>query len=114
MQASSHVEDGLHIVRLSGEIDLHQSPVLRSLLAEHVEAERPALLLDFSQVEYIDSSGLATLVEYVQKSSAHGGRLALGGVSERVKTVFDLVRLGEVFPVHVSLDDAKAALSSGA
>ncbi len=112
MQARELVEDGLHIVQLAGEIDLYQSPVLRSLLAGHAEAQRPALLLDFTQVEYIDSSGLATLVEYVQKSLPHGGRLALGGVSGRVLTVFELVRLGEVFPVHASLSDARAALGA--
>ena len=112
MQARALLEDGLHILQLSGEIDLHQSPVLRSLLSEHAAAERPALLLDFTAVEYIDSSGLATLVEYVQKSSRFGGKLALGGVSERVRTVFDLVRLDEIFPVHASLAEARAALGA--
>ena len=111
MQVRELIEDGLAVVQLSGEIDLHQSPALRSVLAVHAEAQRPALLLDFSAVEYIDSSGLATLVEYVQKSTPHGGKLALGGVSERVKTVFDLVRLGEIFPVHASLAEARASLA---
>jgi anti-sigma B factor antagonist len=76
----------------------------------HAQAKRPALLLDFTGVEYIDSSGLATLVEYVQLASSHGGRLAVGGLSDRVRTVFEMVRLGEIFPVRRALADAREAL----
>jgi anti-sigma B factor antagonist len=110
MQARAILEDGLHILQLSGEIDMQSSPELRAYLAGHADARRPALLIDFSGVEYIDSSGLATIVEYVQSSSQFGGRLAIGGVNERVRTVFNLVRLDEIFPVHESLADARAAI----
>ena len=110
MQARELTEDGLHIIALSGEIDLAHSPELRAILDAHAKAKRPALLLDFTTVDYIDSSGLATLVEYVQKSAAFGGKFALGGVNARVKTILDLVRLGEVFAVHSNVADAKAAL----
>jgi anti-sigma B factor antagonist len=114
MQVREHVEDGLHIVALSGEIDLHHSPELRALLDAHAKAKRPTLLLDFSEVQYIDSSGLATLIEYVQKVYKFRGLLALGGVSERLRTIFDLARLGEIFPIHTSLAEARAALTAGA
>ena len=63
MQVRALIEDGLHILQITGEIDLHQSPSLRTVLAEQAEAKCPALLLDFTEVKYIDSSGLATLVE---------------------------------------------------
>jgi anti-sigma B factor antagonist len=113
MEAREHVEDGLHIVALSGEIDLHRSPELRTLLDAHAKAKRPALLLDFSAVDYIDSSGLATLIEYVQKAYKFRGQFALGGVNERLRTIFDLARLGEVFPIHASLTEARAVLVPG-
>jgi anti-sigma B factor antagonist len=114
MQVREHVEDGLPIVALSGEIDLHHSPELRALLDAHAKAKRPALLLDFTEVQYIDSSGLATLIEYVQKTYKFQGKLALGGVGERLRTIFDLARLGEIFPIHASLTEARAALTAKA
>ena len=110
MQVRELIDDGLHILQIAGEVDMARSPDLRRVLAAHAEAQRPALLLDFTEVKYIDSSGLATLVEYVQLSSSHGGRLAVGGLNESVRTVFEMVRLGEIFTVRTALAEARAAL----
>lgn len=110
MQGSEREEGGVHILALQGEIDLESSPDLRALLAARAAAQEPRLAVDFSEVTYIDSSGLATLVEYVQNASKFGGRFALGGVTERLRTVFDLARLGEIFAIYPSLPEAKAAL----
>lgn len=111
MQASERVEaNGLHVVDLSGEVDLHHSVELRELLSRHAEAQRPALIVDFSGVSYIDSAGLATLIEYVQKSMAYGGKFALAGINERLRTIFDIARLDQIFSIHSTLPDARAAL----
>lgn len=113
MQARNHVDaDGLHIVELSGEVDLHHAVELREILAAHAEQKRPKLAVDFSGVSYIDSAGLATLIEYVQLSLPYGGRFAIGGVSERLRTIFDIARLDQVFAIHPTLAEAKAALTS--
>lgn len=111
MQARATEEDGVHIIALEGEIDLACSPELRELLHEHARARRPVLLLDFEGVNYVDSSGLATLVEYVRKTQDFGGRFALAQVNSRVRTILDLVRLSEVFPIYQTLAEAKAALA---
>lgn len=113
MQARDHVDDdGLHIVELSGEVDLHHAVELREILAAHADEKRPALAVDFTGVTYIDSSGLATLIEYLQRSMGYGGKFALGGVNERLRTVFDIARLDQVFAIHPTLAEAKAALGS--
>lgn len=113
MQARDYVDDdGLHIVELSGEVDLHHAVELREILSAHADARRPALVVDFSGVSYIDSAGLATLVEYVQRSMGYGGKFALGGVSERLRTIFDIARLDQVFAIHPTLAEAKVALRS--
>lgn len=111
MQVRELEEDGLAIIALEGEIDLACSPELRAVLHAHAKAKRPALLLDFAGVDYVDSSGLATLVEYVRLVQGFGGRLALAEVTERVRTIFDLVRLSEIFPIYATLAEAKAALA---
>ena len=103
-------DDGVHIICLSGDIDLQHSPKMRQLLQTKANERAPALLLDFSEVKYIDSSGLATLVEYYQKSRSYSGRMALAGLSNRVRSVFELVRLSEIFSIYVSVAEAKAGL----
>jgi anti-sigma B factor antagonist len=66
-------------------------------------------LLDFTDVEYIDSSGLATLIEYLRAAGPHGGKIALFGLQENVRTIFDLVRLGELFSITETRDQALAS-----
>jgi anti-sigma B factor antagonist len=112
MQARQHVDaDGLHVIELTGEVDLHRASELRFMLGEHAAAKRPALVVDVSGVEYMDSAGIATLIEYVQRSTAFGGRFALAGARQRLRAIFDLVRLGEIFPIRPTVAEAKSALS---
>lgn len=113
MQAREQLDtDGLHVVELSGEVDLHHSVELREILNRHAEEQRKALLVDLTEVTYIDSAGLATLIEYVQRMLAFGGKMALGGLSARVRTVFELARLDQVFSLYPTRAEAKAVLSS--
>src|SRR6478735_2309436 len=97
------------IIKLTGEIDLQHSPALRQLLQAKIRERVPVLLLDFTEVRYIDSSGLATLVEYYKNARSYSGRMAVAGLSNRVRSIFDLVRLSEIFGIYPSVADAQAA-----
>jgi len=105
-------EQGAQILQPEGEIDLHASPVLRAELHEFVEAKTPVLLVDFSAVGYIDSSGLATLIEYVRDSKPFAGKFALFGLQPKVKMVFELVRLNELFTIAETKESALATLGA--
>src|SRR4029453_19083657 len=107
MQARERIEDGLYIVQLEGDIDLASSPDLRGALAEHARARRALLLLDFSGVPYVDSSALATIVEYARQAQNSSGRFALAGLNERVRTIFELVRLHEFLAIHGTVAEAR-------
>lgn len=107
------IQDGdITILSIEGDIDLHHSPGLRTLLQGKVKGKCSALIVDFTKVNYIDSSGLATFVEYYQGARNYSGKIALCGMSARVRSVFELVRLGEVFPIVDSLDDAKSKITT--
>ena len=110
MQTKEHQHDGLDVLAIEGEIDLACSPDLRALLHAFAKRRSPVLILDFQQVSYVDSSGLATLIEYVRLAQDFGGKFGLTSVSDRVKTIFDLVRLTEFLPIYPSLVEARAAL----
>lgn len=112
MQIEKSETNGVTTLKLTGEIDLHASPALRAELQKCASARIATLLVDFSGVDYIDSSGLATFIEYVRECSPHGGKIALFGLKPKVKTIFNLVRLNELFVLSDTADAALAALAA--
>jgi len=94
------------VARIRGDIDLDSSPQLRSALSSVIETEPEVLILDMRQVSYIDSSGLATLVESLKKMKKNGGRLCLCGLNEMVSQAFHFTHLDGVFDIHPSLEEA--------
>ncbi|MGF1640641.1 MAG: STAS domain-containing protein [Rhodospirillales bacterium] len=95
------------VVALSGDIDLQSSPTARTVLLAAVGRNRP-IFVDLSDVSYIDSSGIASLVEALQDARKRGLRFALVSVSEAARRVLQLARLDKVFVIHASLSDALA------
>src|SRR5271163_2003372 len=112
MHITERNEENIPVVCISGDVDLETSPQLRDFLKPKSAKKTPALLLDFSGVNYIDSSGLATLIEYFQSVQGYGGKLALASLSPRVKNVFEIVRLEQIFTLYPDVPSALAALSS--
>jgi anti-sigma B factor antagonist len=112
MQITERTEDNVPVVSITGDIDLETSPQLRDFLKPISSKKTRLLLLDFSGVNYIDSSGLATLIEYFQAVQNFQGKLALASLSPRVKNVFEIVRLEQIFSLHPDVPSALAALKS--
>jgi anti-sigma B factor antagonist len=98
------------VLRISGEIDLHTTPALRAELLACSAERIPCLLLDFTEVDYIDSGGLAALIEYSKETATFGGRFALFGVRPKVFAVFELVRLDKFFTIAPDESQAFARL----
>jgi anti-sigma B factor antagonist len=96
--------DGAVIASFSGDVDLQSSPEARKILLECVEKKMP-VLVDLSGVNYIDSSGIASLVEALQTARKGGGDLFLVSVSEAALRVLELARLDKVFSICDSIED---------
>jgi anti-sigma B factor antagonist len=93
-------------VEPEGEVDLYSSPELRKKLIELTDGEVPAILVDLRNVKYMDSSGVATLVEALQKIGKYGGQLKIANLQTAVKDVFELSRLDKVFDIYETVDMA--------
>ncbi len=109
---AERIEPGI-LMKLKGTVDMNTSPDVRSNLAEvfrQNKAGLKALLIDLSQVRYMDSSGIATLVEAMQTCMKQGARLRLVDLSQPVRDVFELARLSSVFEIFASASDASAGL----
>jgi len=96
------------ILPLEGEIDLHVSPQISASLAAMIAKKPPQVVVDLSKVSYIDSSGLAVLIEAMQNVGAYGGKFALSGLQEGVRPIFEIARLDQVFRIF---PDAASALA---
>lgn len=94
------------ILALDGEIDLHRSPEIKALLQPLVQRKASRILLDLSRVTYIDSSGLAVLIEALQRVLFDGGKLGLFGLQQTVSSIFEIARLDQVFEIF--RDEASA------
>lgn len=94
------------VVPLEGEIDLHVSPRITSTLNAAVKAKPRNLVIDMENVSYIDSSGLAVLIEAMQKVEKYGGKFALAGLQENVKPIFEIARLDQVFQIYPDVNSA--------
>jgi len=97
-------EDGCSVILLSGEIDLSNSPEVRRLVLDTLAQNRSSLV-DLSAVTYIDSSGVASLVEGYQTAKNRGVRFALVNVSAPAMSVLQLAHLDKVFPIHASVQE---------
>jgi len=91
------------VVSLTGDIDLYCSPEVRQVLSEATDRQVPVVVVDVSEVPHMDSSGVATLVEALQKVKRYKGRLVLVGMQDRVKSVFEISRLMELFEIKPRL-----------
>lgn len=92
-----------------GEIDMAHSPSLQKTIAAAQAAKPPKLVLDLAAVPYMDSSGIATLVEALQTSMRNKTKLVLCNLSPRVRSAFEISRLIQMFSVAASRDEAMKA-----
>ena len=110
MQIVARPFEGWVILDLSGDIDLAHSPAVRkALLLEIKEKKTPKVYLNLEKVRYIDSSGIASLVEGLKASRDIGSRLVLYGLSKSVREVMELSRLQKIFEIY---DNEEQALAS--
>ena len=102
MEHGVREESGTLIVSLTGDVDLDQSPKAREVLLKAVGGGRK-VLVDLSGVSYIDSSGVASLVEAFQQSKRNGSAFALVSVNPSALRVLQLARLDKVFTIHATV-----------
>lgn len=95
------------ILHLGGDVDLHSSPRARQAVLDCLKLKLP-LLVDLSAVSYMDSSGVASLVEGYQLAKKQGVEFGLVAVALPAMNVLRLARLDRVFPIHASLEERLA------
>ena len=94
------------VVDIGGEIDLYHSPMVRKKFEEVLSKNPKRFLVNLLKVSYMDSSGLATLIEAFQISNKKGTSFGLFGVSGTLRGLFEITRLEKVFNIFKDEDEA--------
>jgi len=96
------------MITLNGVVNIHTATQLRQRLKPFLDGRHKEVRVDLSSVNFIDSAGIATLVEGLQWSRGDGHRFVLSGLSENVRDIFELAKLDTVFEI----EDGKAGLDA--
>ncbi|MDD5033576.1 MAG: STAS domain-containing protein [Methylococcaceae bacterium] len=114
MNITTETKDDATLLRFQEErLDAHNSQELKDYLVQLLENGAKALILDLSEVRFVDSSGLGALLSGYKNAGLRDSRFALAGLQTRVQSMFELTRLHKVFETHPSVEDALASLARG-
>ncbi|HWO47921.1 MAG TPA: STAS domain-containing protein [Solirubrobacterales bacterium] len=108
------LEQGVRTIAVRGELDLSTAPELEVPLEETLESGEGSVLIDLSQCEFIDSTGIALIVRAWQRldSGENGRALVICSHNEQVRRVLEITGLELSIPVHATRDEALAAITA--
>jgi anti-sigma B factor antagonist len=97
------------ILDVAGEVDVYSAPTLRDRIADLLEASEPSLIVNLSDVTFLDSTGIGTLVAGLNRAVQLGGTLTLVCSHDRILKLFRITGLDAVFTIHPTVEDALGA-----
>ena len=88
------------LVSLSGEVDVYTASKLKETLNPLAEQDGQSLIVDLSNIDYIDSTGLGIFIGTLKITEKSNSELKLTGLNERVKRLFEITGLNEVIDIN--------------
>ncbi|MGE5327614.1 MAG: STAS domain-containing protein [Deltaproteobacteria bacterium] len=105
MQIAIREADQTIILDVEGNVDLKHSPMMRKALLDNLK-KSARVIVNLEKVPYIDSSGIASLVEGLKASQDLKNRLLLAGLSPMARKVLELTNLTKLFEIYENADQA--------
>ena len=106
MEVTSTTTDGVVVIAVQGEVDLYASPRLRDEIVRWTRKRTPSLIIDLGGITYMDSSGIATLVEGLQLTRRYGGRFGIARPSPSISEVLRFAHLEKILRTFSSVEEA--------
>ncbi len=110
---SKHGDNAVAVVAVSGEVDVYSAPALRDGLTELLESGS-SVVVDLSDVDFLDSTGLGALVAARTAAAERGASLPLVCTHRRILKLFTITGLDSVFRIHANVADALDELAGSA
>ena len=98
--------EAVDVLKFPKRADASIASKARDELQELIESGRTKFVFDMSEVGFVDSSGLSVLVTAARKTRAAGGDVALAGITDPVRSLIELTRLQQTFPMFDDVDPA--------
>ncbi|HEX5713336.1 MAG TPA: STAS domain-containing protein [Solirubrobacterales bacterium] len=110
--SSTQIDDGIRVIAVRGELDLSTAPGLERPLEQAVSPGDASVLIDLTECEFIDSTGIAMIVRAWQRLDGNGSghRVVICSNNDQVRRVLEVTGLELSIPIHASRDEALALL----
>jgi anti-sigma B factor antagonist len=106
MKLSNRSVGGVPVVDVEGDVDMYSSPGLREQLSKCTAKKPRRIVVNLAAVEFMDSSGIATLVQAYKEARPFNGQVCLASPAGNVLRVLKLSNLTSLFPVFDTVEDA--------
>ena len=105
--------EDVYVVRVAGEVDMSHEEELRGELRAAVDADAKGIVVDLTECEFIDSSGVRALLlsRQAQHSEEDSERLAVAASSDQILRILSVMGIDQVIPIRPTVEEAAAALS---
>lgn len=110
IQVDIHEDSGVAVIRVEGEVTGFAEEPLMNAYSQADHSPIRTILLDFTRLEYMNSTGIGLLVTLLIRSQRQEQRLLACGLSEHYKQIFDLTRLNEAIALYDTQEEALAAV----
>jgi anti-sigma B factor antagonist len=111
LKSRSTTDGKIAILELVGRFDAFEVPPVKEWLKNVSTAPPAQVVVNLSQIHFIDSSGLSSLVQGMKHCRQHEGNLHLCGMQQPVQIIFELTRLDKAFDIFAGEDEAISAFS---
>lgn len=101
--------DGVAVVELRGEVDIHGAPLFKEALRQGIDDGARRIIIDFTEVSFIDSTSLGVVVTGVKGIKARGGALAVACPNESLRAIFATTGLDQILGMYHTRAEALAA-----
>lgn len=106
MKIKKEKRNDVIVCTLAGEINIDTVPQLKIVFKDILDHKSRKVLLNFKEVEYIDSLGVASLIEFLKKMKDIDGTVFLSDMSPKVRTIFGIIKLENVFKIYNTEEEA--------
>ena len=105
--------EDVYVVRVAGEVDMSHEEELRRELRTAVAADSKGIVVDLTECEFIDSTGIRALLlsREAQRSEGEVDRLVVAASTEQILRILSVMGVDKVIPIHPTVEEAAAALS---
>lgn len=105
---------GVRVIAVQGYVDFDAAPAFKRFLVERIDEGGRHLVVDLSEAGFIDSTGIGVLVGALKRLQEHDGSLAVVCPDADMRSIFEIVGLENVIPLHAALSDAVDSLAQAA